>query len=151
MPESTLAVTRIAGALGAEIRGIDLAKIDADGARQVERLLWEHQVLFFPDQHPSVDEHVAFGEHFGELEGHPHLANPETEHEKIFELAASHGGIADDHGVASLGSPGPPLATLQKRKDSLSMAIVPGSIKLAGVGLKTCENMPRPFNWSPWQ
>ncbi len=50
MAESALAVTRIAGALGAEVRGIDVKTIDADGARQVERLLWEHQVLFFPDQ-----------------------------------------------------------------------------------------------------
>ncbi len=96
MPESALAVTRIAGALGAELRGLDLKTIDADGARRVERLLWEHQVLIFPDQHPSIPQHVAFGEHFGELEGHPHLTNPDLDHDKVFELAASHGGIADE-------------------------------------------------------
>ena len=91
-----LEVTRLAGALGAEVRGADLAKVDEEGARAIERLLWEHLVLFFPDQHPTVEQHVAFGEHFGALEGHPHIPNPVSDHDKIFELAASFGGIADE-------------------------------------------------------
>jgi len=89
-------VTRLASALGAEVRGVDLARIDAEGAREIERLLWQHQVLFFPEQPLTIDEHVAFGEHFGELQGHPHLTNPTSDHDKIFELAASRGGIADE-------------------------------------------------------
>lgn len=88
--------TRLAAALGAEVRGVDLAKVDAAQARELEELLWEHQVLFFPEQHLSIDEHVAFGEHFGKLEGHPHLKNPTTDHPKLFELAASRGGVADE-------------------------------------------------------
>ena len=71
--------TRSASALGAEVRGIRIADVDEDAAREIEKLLWQHQVLFFPDQHPSVDEHVAFGEHFGELAGHPHISNPESD------------------------------------------------------------------------
>jgi len=96
MPLPPLKVTRLATALGAEVRGFDLADVDVAVASEIERLLFEHQVLFFPDQHPSVETHVAFGEHFGELQGHPHLANAETEHDKIFELHASRGGIADE-------------------------------------------------------
>ena len=89
-------VTRLSAALGAEVRGLSLARVDDPQARQLERLLWEHQVLFFPDQDLSLDEHVAFGSHFGPLEGHPHLKNPTTDHEKVFELAASRGGVADE-------------------------------------------------------
>jgi len=88
--------TRIASALGAEVRGIRIADVDEDAAREIEKLLWQHQVLFFPDQHPSIDEHVAFGQHFGELAGHPHLPNPESDNEKIFELYGSRGGVADE-------------------------------------------------------
>jgi taurine dioxygenase len=91
-----LKVTRLASALGAEVRGIELSELDGAAAREIEHLLFEHQVLFFPDQHPSIEEHIAFGEHFGELQGHPHLTNPSTDHDKIFELHASRGGIADE-------------------------------------------------------
>jgi taurine dioxygenase len=96
MSTAALKVTRLARALGAEVRGIDVADVDDEGAREIERLVWEHQVLFFPDQHPTVEAHVAFGERFGELQGHPHLKNAETEHDKIFELHASRGGVADE-------------------------------------------------------
>lgn len=96
MSKPQLQVTRLASALGAEVRGFALADVDDALARELEKLLWEHQVLFFPDQHPSLETHVAFGEHFGELAGHPHLVNAETDHDKIFELHASHGGVADE-------------------------------------------------------
>jgi len=89
-------VQRIAGALGAEIRGIDLAKASEEEITAVKALLSEHMVLFFPDQHPTVDDHVALGKRFGKLEGHPHLKNPFTQHPELFELAASSGGIADE-------------------------------------------------------
>ena len=71
-----LEVVRLSGSLGAEIRGISLAQTDPDEAETIRSLLIEHLVLFFPDQHLSVEEHVAFGRHFGELEGHPNLKNP---------------------------------------------------------------------------
>ena len=43
-------INRLAAALGAEVRGVQLAGADADIAQQVQDLLNEHQVLFFPDQ-----------------------------------------------------------------------------------------------------
>ena len=89
-------VRRQSGALGAEVRGFSFTDVGAAEAKQIEALLVEHQVLFFPDQHPSVDEHVAFGKHFGRLEGHPHLKNPVSTHPELFELVASSGGIADE-------------------------------------------------------
>ena len=89
-------VKRLAGALGAEVRGFNIADVSADDISAIKQLLLDHLVLFFPDQHPEVESHVAFGRHFGQLEGHPHLKNPYTQHPELFELAASSGGVADE-------------------------------------------------------
>lgn len=89
-------IDRISPALGAEVRGVTLSQATTTDIAAIKSLLHENLVLFFPDQHPSVDEHVALGEQFGELEGHPNLKNPFTDHPKIFELAATQGGVADE-------------------------------------------------------
>ena len=89
-------VSRLATALGAEVRGVDLGRADGGQIDAIRELLLEHLVLFFPEQHLSVDDHVAFGRHFGVLEGHPNLKNPFTDHPELFELAASKGGVADE-------------------------------------------------------
>jgi len=92
-----LDVRRISGSLGAEIHGISLARADGDDARLIHELLLEHLVLFFPDQHLTPDEHLAFGRHFGELEAHPNL-DFERERPEFFELRATdgQGGVADE-------------------------------------------------------
>jgi taurine dioxygenase len=90
-------VMRLAGALGAEVRGLELAGVDDEQARRIEALLMEHKVLFFPDQHPSPEVQIAFAARFGPLERHPHLENPTPGlPDGLFELAASAGGIADE-------------------------------------------------------
>jgi len=94
---STWEVKRLAGALGAEVRGVSIGDVDEESARAIEALLIDHHVLFFPDQHPTAAEQIAFGERFGELENHPHLSNPRDGlPDKIFELSAEHGGVADE-------------------------------------------------------
>jgi len=89
-------VTRLASAVGAEVRGVTIADAGAREVEAIKALLLEHLVLFFPDQALTIDEHVAFGRHFGHLEGHPNLKNPFTKHDELFELAASRGGVADE-------------------------------------------------------
>ncbi len=88
-------IERLAGSLGAEIHGVDLAAPSADDIERIKALLVEHQVLFFPDQSLTPDQHVALGPHFGRMEGHPHLGNADG-HPELFELRASGGGIADE-------------------------------------------------------
>jgi len=92
----TMQITRLAGSLGAEVRGIALGTATSQDAESIRALLTEHLVLFFPEQHLSVDEHVRFARHFGKLESHPNLENAFIDHPEIFELAASKGGIADE-------------------------------------------------------
>ena len=89
-------ITKLSNAIGAEITNIDLNKVSTDQVQQIKNSLSENMVIFFPGQSLSIEEHVAFGEKFGELEGHPNLKNPTVKHPKIFELSASSGGIADE-------------------------------------------------------
>lgn len=89
-------VQRLTPALGAEIRGLDLATASSDDLDLLGAVLVEHLVVFLPDQDLSVDRHVEVGRHFGPLASHPNLANPFTDHDELFELAASTGGIADE-------------------------------------------------------
>ena len=89
-------VRKVAASLGAEVLNADLSKISAEEADCIKGLLSQHKVLFFPGQTITVDQHVELGSHFGVIESHPNLKNPYTEHDKVFELAASKGGIADE-------------------------------------------------------
>lgn len=82
-------VRRFAPALGAEVRGVQLADgLDDAAFREVRRAFLEHQVLFFKDQReipPSVQ--VAVGKLFGELHFHP-AAPSMPGHPEIFEIHA---------------------------------------------------------------
>jgi taurine dioxygenase len=88
-------IRRLSGSLGAEIRGIDLAAAGTADIETIQSLLTEHLVLFFPDQHLTPDEHIAFGRHFGKLEGHPNVPGS-SDRAELFELRASVGAIADE-------------------------------------------------------
>ena len=89
-------VERLSVALGAEVTDVDLRTPDPATLAEVEQLLIEHHVLFFPGQFLNHEQHVALGRFFGPLENHPQLKNPFLDHPEIFELAASTGGIADE-------------------------------------------------------
>jgi taurine dioxygenase len=95
--EKNLEVTRLSGSLGAEVRGIPLAKATAADADAIQSLLMEHLVLFFPDQNLEPDEHIAFGRLFGELESHPNLSF-DADRPQFFQLRAKGGAgaIADE-------------------------------------------------------
>ncbi len=89
--------TRLSAALGAEVADVKLAEADDSDIAEIKRLLNEHMVLFFPDQHMSTDDHIAYGRRFGRLEGHPNLKERTPEdYPELFRLAASEGGIADE-------------------------------------------------------
>ena len=56
-------------ALGAEIRGVDLARPLGDNAfAAIERAYNEHGVIFFRDQRITPPQQVAFTRRFGEIE-----------------------------------------------------------------------------------
>ncbi len=108
-------IKRIAGSLGAEVTGVNLKNISALEASEINALLVEHKVLFFPEQHLVEKEHIAFGKKMcppeGHLEGHPNLDNPSGFRE-LFQLSASKGGVADEYHTDLTCTPNPPLMSI---------------------------------------
>ena len=58
----------LSGALGAEIKGINLKDTSDENFKKINDLLLEHKVIFFRDQIISQKEHIALAEKFGPLE-----------------------------------------------------------------------------------
>ena len=85
----------IAGALGAEVLGLDLGDLDDDGFEQLQTALREHLVVFLPGQELTPGQHRALGQRFGELEIHPYIPKLDEEHPEIVVLRSEQGGIAD--------------------------------------------------------
>jgi len=86
MPATAIDIQSVAGALGAEVRGADLARpLDAATVAAVHAAFLDHGVLFFPDQSLSVDTLMAFGRRFGDLLVHPFLPH-DDEHPEVMVL-----------------------------------------------------------------
>ena len=68
-----ISVSPVAGALGAEISGVDLGSLSDAAFAEIRAALLEHQVVFFRDQELTRDQHKAFGRRFGTLHVHPFL------------------------------------------------------------------------------
>lgn len=86
---STLSVQPLSPTIGAEIAGIDLREpLSAEHLLQLHRALLDWKVIFFRDQPITVEQHMAFARHFGELEVHPFVAHHEA-HPEV--LSISHG------------------------------------------------------------
>ena len=98
-----LDVRPLSGVIGAEIRGVRLdAPVSPDLVAELRALLLRHRVIFFPGQHLTPSQHVAFARHFGELtpahpvipgiEGFPEVF--EIDYTKSRELYATYGDVA---------------------------------------------------------
>ena len=85
-------IRKIAGALGAEISGVDLAgPLDDRVFAEIHAALLEHLVIFFRDQHLTPEQHIAFGRRFGELHVHPYIPNLEG-YPEIIKLKSAEDG-----------------------------------------------------------
>ena len=72
-------VRPVAGRIGAEITGVDLASdLDDVTVKSVRAALLEHRVVFFRGQELDSDRLIGFGERFGPVtNGHPTIPGPE--------------------------------------------------------------------------
>ena len=52
--DTKVGVIRLAGSLGAEISNVNLQQLSAESVAEIEDLLHEHLVLFFPEQFLDV-------------------------------------------------------------------------------------------------
>ena len=73
-PYETITVKKVAGALGAEISGVDLREpLTDDLFDEIYTAFVEHQVIFFRDQDMSPEQYLAFAKRWGEIHLHPHM------------------------------------------------------------------------------
>jgi taurine dioxygenase len=81
---TTLTVEPIAGALGAEISGVDLgAELDDATIADIRRALLEHCVIFFRDQEFDAEQHKRLARRFGEIFVHPNYAGMQADPEIV--------------------------------------------------------------------
>ena len=66
-------VKLLSGALGAEIKGIDLKDTSDQNFKKINNLLLEHKVIFFRNQKITTEEHMALAEKFGPVETHAYV------------------------------------------------------------------------------
>jgi taurine dioxygenase len=89
-----LQVSPVAGALGAEVQGVDLARpLAQEVVGEIRQALLAHLVIFFPRQQLGPAELLAFAGRFGQpteypqmkgLPGYPHvIAVTKLEHERV--------------------------------------------------------------------
>ena len=88
-----LSVQRIAGALGAEISGVDLRALKEAEVQGIRKAWLEHLVVFFRDQSLTSDEYMAFARTIGKpieypfvkgIGGFPEIIEvKKLEHEKV--------------------------------------------------------------------
>ncbi len=64
-------VSRLSDALGAEITGIDLNKVDAGLVDEIRSAFLEHQLLCFREQELAPSAQIAFSSFFGKIESRP--------------------------------------------------------------------------------
>jgi taurine dioxygenase len=89
-----ITITPIAGALGAEIGGVDLSRpLDAESVGAIRQAWLDHLVIFFRDQELTPDSYLAFAEAFGTsvkyplikgIDGYPTITEiVKLEHERL--------------------------------------------------------------------
>ena len=93
-PYRHIEVRRVAGALGAEVHGVDLSvPLPAETTAEIRRAWLENLVIFFRDQALTPAQYMVFAQSMGEpveypfvkgIEGHPRIIEvKKLEHEKV--------------------------------------------------------------------
>lgn len=106
-----LDVRPLAGSLGAEIRGLDLASTAAR-TDELTKLLGEHLALFIPGIAPTAPELRDLAAAFGALENHPFLDKVDPEMPEVCVLDTGKTPKADVWHADAQFSTEPPVASL---------------------------------------
>ncbi|MFJ2366069.1 taurine dioxygenase [Pseudomonas sp. NPDC087697] len=86
---SSLTITPLSTALGAQISGVDISQpLNLEQRDAIEQALLQHQVLFFRDQPINPQQQARFAANFGDLHIHPIYPNvPEQPQVLILDTA----------------------------------------------------------------
>lgn len=105
-------VRPVAGALGAEVGGVDLNTLTDAEFGHLNDLLLRHQVLFITGQNGLTPEaHIALGRRLGEVELHPYLPRLDG-YPEIVIIDSERGGKVDVWHTDMTFQQGPPLASI---------------------------------------
>jgi taurine dioxygenase len=85
----------VSGALGAEVRGIDLESLDDCVVSTVRDLVHEHLVVFFPDQQLSVAGHHRLGAALGEITENSYTPGVDPAYPGVTVHRSEDGYVAD--------------------------------------------------------
>jgi len=91
-------------ALGAEIRGVDIRKVQADEFESIYRAWFDHQVLLFREQRLTDEDLIAFSRRFGELDHAPIQENGRRFVEGHPEIYVISNVIENGESIGSLGA-----------------------------------------------
>jgi taurine dioxygenase len=80
-----ITVKPVAGALGAEIGGVSLARLDDETFKEIHAAWLEHLVVFFRDQTVTPEQQIAFARRFGDIHHHPFMKSMD-EYPEILEI-----------------------------------------------------------------
>jgi alpha-ketoglutarate-dependent taurine dioxygenase len=119
-PGLGLDVRPIAGHIGAEIDGVDLTQpLDDAIIAEIRSTLLRWKVVFFRNQPVTRDQHIAFGQRFGEVTpAHPTLPAVFPEHPQILLLDNQRNMMKDGPRIESRWHtdvtflPNPPMASI---------------------------------------
>ncbi len=110
----TIEILPINGFIGAEIRGVDLARLDDAAFQAVHDALVKYEVIVLRKQDITLEQQMAFGARFGELSIHPFSPNLEDKPQVIvLDYSADHPASRTDiwHADETF-RPNPPMATM---------------------------------------
>ncbi|POA29133.1 MULTISPECIES: taurine dioxygenase [unclassified Pseudomonas] len=93
---SSLTVTPLSTALGAQISGVDISQpLNLEQRDAIEQALLKHQVLFFREQPINPQQQARFAANFGDLHIHPIYPNV-PEQPEVLILDTAHTDVRDN-------------------------------------------------------
>jgi taurine dioxygenase len=106
-------VKPIAGALGAEIHGIDISSaLDDSTIAALREALVRYEVIFFHDQELGVEQHKAFARRFGQIYVHPNFNGADREIVEIKREPGDVGIIGEEWHADATMAEEPPLGAI---------------------------------------
>jgi taurine dioxygenase len=85
MHSQHLDVRPVAGLIGAEIHGVNLAAVDDETFADIHAAWLDHQVIFFHDQDIFPEQQVKLAQRFGDIHFHPFMRGMD-DHPEILEI-----------------------------------------------------------------
>jgi taurine dioxygenase len=108
-----LTVTPIAGALGAELSGVDLgSKLADEQVGAIRQALLDYGVIFFREQDFDTDAHKRLARRFGDIFNHPFLISDDPDIVTIVRNPGDERIVGEDWHSDTTMMPEPPMGAL---------------------------------------